>query len=502
MNKIPDISSVKLNQRTYSQSGSELTITENMDKPCPDIHALLTVYTGGVAEDRALEIHSVLEGFNSNSEVLMEELPIITIIHKDGAMADVVNVIKEQQIESCKHLVVNKVLANTKESAINPLDIKIGFDQPIAIERSYIKDFLMTLLTPREAKQPYNGIGNFVDHLITKVYELTQGDTPAIPKMFDAHYNRELYRMSRPFIDITEGSAGYTAQTIANALHVEGEIAGTGSRMRELFWRARDIAHTFAMPVLADLITTMDIAGFHYIYTNTVETGETLPQYARRQISEAIKEYPCFANPTMFNIDANRIVAIDLQDVDAGRDHRQNSLFLQAARMVAMKKVNYCRSDLLLGDMDAIYNDYYTELAREVEKHKKGLVIEGIDYYKRDPRLMAALELDARERRRLGINIIISTDNIADFYDETNTYTAVSAANRLFIFSEFEGDNLVAFNKMFTSNKMVMSDLADMEELAFMSYVRPYRTSLITTRYHLSRSVLIKKMRECDGAMI
>lgn len=43
MSKIPDISAVKLNQRTYNQSGNELTITENMDKPCPDIHALLTV---------------------------------------------------------------------------------------------------------------------------------------------------------------------------------------------------------------------------------------------------------------------------------------------------------------------------------------------------------------------------------------------------------------------------------------------------------------------------
>lgn len=496
MNKIPDISGVKLNQRTYNQSGNELTITENMDKPCPDIHALLTVYTGGTPADRAIEIHNVLEGFNINGGVLMEDLPIVTIIHKDGAMADVVDMIKEQQIESCKHLVVNKVLANTKESAINPLDIKIGFDQPIAIERSYIKDFLMTLLTPLEADKPYDGIGGFVDHLITKVYELTQGDTPAIPKMFDAHYNRELYRISRSLINVTdEGEAGYTAQTIANALHVEGEIAGAGSRMRELFWRARDIAHTFAMPVLADLITTMDIAGFHYIYTNTVETGETLPQYARRQILEAIKKYPCFANPTAFNINANRIAAIDLQDVDAGRDHRQNSLFLQAARMVAMKKVNYCRSDLMLGDMDAIYDDYYTELARELEKHKKGLVIEGVDYYKYDPRLMAALELDARERRRLGINIIISTDNIADFYDETNTYTAVSDANRLFIFSEFEGDNLVAFNKMFTSNKMVMSDLANMDELGFMSYVRPYRTSLITTRYHLNRALFAKQIR-------
>lgn len=489
VNKIELIESIKLNQRVYEKSGNRLTVVEGEHdySANPDIHAMLNVYTGGSADDRAHEISLVLEGYQVNRANKEIDLPIVTIIHRDGYLAETMDRLREEQVESRKHLVVKKVLANTKDSAINPLDIKIGFNQPISVERGYIKNFLLTLLTPAEAEKPYEGMDGFVDSLITKVFELTQCDKPVIPKMFDPNCNRELQRLAYCHISDEEHETGVTFQTVANRLHIEGTIAGAGSQMRELFWRARDIAHTFAMPVLADLITTMDVAGFDDIYTNTVETEETMTQYARRCISNAIKDFPCFANPTTFNIKANRVVSIDLQDVDAERDHRKNSLFLQAARMVAMNKVNYCYSDLINSDMNSIYNDYYKELAVELEKHKKALVIEGIDYYKHDSRLMTILEIDARERRKLGVDIIISTDNIAYYYDNTKAHTALNDANRVYIFSELKGDNLAAFKDMFTDDDLVMSDMAGLSDLGFMSYARVYRTPLIITRYHLNR---------------
>ena len=489
MNKKNSIESVRLNQRVYRKSGNDLTVIDGeYDYSAnPDIHAMLNVYTGGSADDRAHEISSVLESYQINHSSKGFDLPIVTIIHRDGYLAETIDRLREEQIESRKHLVVKKVLANTKDCAINPLDIKIGFQQPIPIERSYIKNFLLTLLTPAESENPYEGMDGFVDSLITKVFELTQCDKPVIPKMFDPNCNRELQRMAYCHISDEELETGITFQTVANRLHIEGEISDSGSQMRELFWRSRDIAHTFSMPVLADLITTMDVAGFDDIYTNTVETGETMAQYARRCISNAIRDFPCFANPTTFNIKSKRVVSIDLQDVYAGNDHRQNSLFLQAARMVAMSKVNYCYSNIMLSGVNSIYDDYYIELARELEKYKKALVIEGVDYYKHDSRLLAMLDIDARERRRLGVNIIISTDNLACYYDKTKTYTAVSDANRVYIFSRLNADNLAAFKDMFTGDDLVMSDMAGLGNLEFMSYSRVYRTPLIITRYHQNR---------------
>lgn len=498
MNNMPDISKIKLNEKFYVESGNELSLLDNEPEIHRDIHALLSVYTGGSGRDRSLSIQELLQGYQISNGALMTDPPIITIIHKDGFVADIIDVVREGLPLSRQHLAVNKVLANRKESAINPLEIKIGFDKPIPRERQYIKEFLLTLLTPMEAEKPYGGIEGLVDVLIDRVYELTHGIDAAIPKLFDTKHSRELNTWAARHLTDHDLENGVTVQTIANRLHVAGECEDKDSEEREFLWRARDIAHSLAMPVLADLIKTMDIAHLDMHYTNTVETGETVVQYTRRLLGDAIKHFPCFANPTTFNINASRVVAIDLQDVDAGDNHRINSLFFQVARMAGMKKMNYCFSDLMLSDLNGIYENYYKGLARELEDSRKAFVIEGIDYYKYDKRLLESLEVDARERRRLGVNLIISTDNLGDFHDETNTYTAVSDANRLYIFAGFEGDNLAAFNKMFTSNETVMADIENMNELAYMSYVRPYRSSLRVTRYHLNRSLMLNQATDYE----
>lgn len=498
MNKMPDASKVKLNAKVYAKSGDELNLLDYEPEIERDIHALLSVYTGGRSEDRALPIQELLQSYQINNGALMTDPPITTIIHRDGYVADMIDLVREELPISRQHLAVNKVLINRKESAINPLEIKIGFDKPIPTERRGIKEFLLTLLTPMEAEKPYDGIEGLIDVLIDRVYELTQGKDAVIPKIFDTMYSRELTTWAVRHLTDHDLENAVTAQVVANRLHVAGECEEKNSEEREFLWRARDIAHSLAMPVLADLIRTMDVARLDMHYTNTVETGETVVQYTRRILGDAIQQFPCLANPTKFNINASRLVAIDLQDVEAGDNHRQNSLFFQAARMAGMKKMNYCFSDLMLSDMNGIYENYYKGLARELEDSKKALVIEGTGCYKYDKQLLALLEVDARERRRLGINLIISTDNLSDFYDEKNTYTAVGDANRLYIFAGFEGDNLAAFNKIFTSNETVVADIKDMNELAYMSYVRPYRSSLIVTRYHLNRSLMLKQIAEYE----
>lgn len=244
----------------------------------------------------------------------IERLPHITIIDKGISSTGFINLIRDALPNNQKHLAVSKKLRKTEPFAINPFDIKVGLRQPLEFEKNQMVSFLTALLTPAEAEDPYTGTQAFVSFLVEQVFRLIQEDSSdGDPKMYIHGYNRELDEYIDKYeviefktreVEAIDGSVTVevdrddykqiSAFELTQTLHRMGGEYDPGTDGRIELWRARDLAHRMAMPILPDVVKVLRMQTTKSIYTNKISTGETMVDFALRTIKEVTSIYPCF----------------------------------------------------------------------------------------------------------------------------------------------------------------------------------------------------------------
>lgn len=427
----------------------------------------------------------------------LERLPLITIIDKGISSTGFINLISDALPNNMKYLAVSKKLRKTKEYAINPLDIKVGLTKPLEAEKNQMVSFLTALLTPAENTSPYASTQAFVNYLIERVFDAVQEDTTSgNPKMHAYGYNKELDNIIDAYNIITFqetkvlNSDGTTSTTIdrekfekissfglTRLLHIEGERYPAGSDERIDLWRARDLAHRTAMPILLDLVSILNDPTTASIYKNEIDTGESMIGFAQRTISEVSSIYPCFSNFTQFDVDSARIVALDLQEVLDKNNRWQSSLFLQIARMIGVKKLSLTEEDLIGGRIPDVYLSYYRSQLRNLETDRKVLAIDEMHNAKGDKALMKLLETDAREGRKWGLELMFASQNLTDFDfgEGEDRVQLLSYVTNLVVASQPKANDLESFTKYFTDNPAVLEQMPRIglsrDGLTFMSYI-------------------------------
>lgn len=400
-------------------------------------------------------------------------LPIVTFIYNSSPPKDFMNTVSQSLPVNKKHLVVRRKLRNRKDCAVNPFDIKVGLIRPLPNESHQIKMFLITLFTPAERTTPYPGIKSLVDILVEQAFEIGCDDKGyGNPKMYPYGHDEALDALisQRDIIDyeskVVGGDDGVATPSITSfeltrQLHVAGERYRSGSSERINYWRARDLAHRTAMPVLSDLIGILDSIDVSTEHNNTIDTGESLIEFAKRTIYEAIEMYPCFCNFTEFSIDSARIVALGLQAVIVRKDTRNNSLFFQIARMIAISKVNLGADDVASGAIPELYNDYYQQTLIDLENARKFLVINDMRLTGQDINISQLLESDCRESRKLALELIFASQRLTDLYNNEggNEIRTLFYVTSLFVLSSPKFDDLELFKRFFTDNPTVLEGL-------------------------------------------
>ena len=205
--------------------------------------------------------------------------------------------------------------------------------------------------------------------------------------------------------------------------------------------------------------------------------GEPIVAFARRMIEEAVLAYPSLSNSTTSNSTTlsrgeARMVSINLQAVIERGNHRQNSLFLQAARAFALKPINIIPNDLLDGGAVSVYEDHYKAQIAQLNKCDKIIAVDGLGLTKSDGAFSGLLEADAREFRKLGINLTVGSDNLVGFGERAGSggYGLLGLTRKLFIFSVVNDDDRAIFNRYFASEAEVLSDLASIDDSTYFSY--------------------------------
>lgn len=440
----------------------------------------------------------------------IERLPFITVIDKGISSTGFINLIRDALPNNQKHLAVSKKLRKTEPYAINFLDIKVGLRFPLEFEKNQMVAFLTALLTPAETTDPYIGTQAFVSYLVDQVFRLVQENTSdGDPKMYAYGYNTELDRYidkyeiidfktttaQRPdgTVEVEVDRDDYkqiSAFQLTQQLHLKGNEYPSSSDGRIELWRARDLAHRIAMPVLPDIVKVLRNKTTKNIYTNKIVTDESMVDFALRTIKEVTSIYPCFSHTTRFDVDSARIVALDLQEVLDKNNRWQSSLFLQVARMVGVKKISLSEEDLLGDQIPPLFLPYYIQQLRNLDSDRKVLAIDEMHNAKGDKALMKLLETDAREGRKWGLELMFASQNLTDFdFGEGEDKVKLLAyVTQLCVCSSPRADDLASFKKYFTPAAAVEKEMKRIglskEGLTYLSYIKAKNSdfcSLITS---------------------
>lgn len=395
----------------------------------------------------------------------LERLPFITVIDKGESSSGFIELIRDRLPVHLQYLAVTKKLRKEKEYAINPFDIKVGLHRPLNDEKTQMEAFLTALLTPAESAKPYKDTLAFVSQLIVSLFDsIQEGTDNGTPNKYQYRDNIELdeYLINNQIIqhETQNGQPVYhrpveiTYFALVRKLHVLGESFPDGSKKRVEAWRARDLSHRLAMPTLNGLNTILASPKILDAYTNVVDSGETMPVYAKRAVAEAISSYPCFAHHTQFDVDTARLVSLDLQEVVSKQSPKQSSLFVQIARMVGVKKINLSSEDVKSDAIPDIFKSYYKKELQNLNADRKVLAIDEMHNYRGNSVFMGLLEVDAREGRKWGLELILASQNISDFYfpdttDGTPKVDLLGFVTHLCVCTTPEGDDLVTFHKYF-----------------------------------------------------
>lgn len=399
----------------------------------------------------------------------LERLPFITVIDKGESSSGFIELIRDRLPPHLKYLAVTKKLRKEKEYAINPFDVKVGLTRPLNDEKTQMVAFLTALLTPTNSNKPYQDTQAFVSFLIESMFDsIQEGTERGNPKLYQYQQNIELdkYIIDNEIIEFEKDSRGQplyhrpleqiTYFALVRKLHKLGESQIEGSKKQVTAWRARDLAHRLAMPTLPEINSILSDPKTLETFTNEVATGETMPEFAKRAVAYSISAYPCFAHTTQFDVDTARLVSLDLQEVVSKQNPQQSSLFVQIARMIGVKKIGLSKGDIQSEIMPEMFKRYYTQELQNLNADKKVLAIDEMHNYRGNSVFMGLLEVDAREGRKWGLELILASQYISDFYFDTpsdsdgaTTVDLLSAVTHMCLCTPPEGKDLKIFRDYF-----------------------------------------------------
>ena len=323
-----------------------------------------------------------------------------------------------------RHLAQAFTLYNESKYAVNVFDLPLGFDYPMATDRSFLVNFLSLLFTPA-GQASISRLGELLVLLIDETYRYVSAANN--PHMYSPGFSVDVDEaLLRNNINYDEDTCWYE---IRDALFAAGDS------------RAAIVAQRHAVPVISDLNSVLqnsrDIR--QQFGEARTDTGESLISYLQSMVSAAITEYPILAQPTIFDIGNARVVSMNLMHVSPGGSPQMNKmtgLMYMLARQLLTREF-YRRAE----DFDNAPDMYRKYHLAEVERDAGTPRVVRYDEFHRTnacPQVAQQVVLDIREGRKFGVVIGLASQMLRDFTDDM-----VSLATNIFILGKGSDENSV-----------------------------------------------------------
>ncbi len=347
-----------------------------------------------------------------------DSLAMNAVIDIGPSSSGLVSLVREALPPERRHEAGFFRLSMTPESAINPFDTQLGSREPLPSERAFLVNLLELMLTPAGAAGLTEGMREIIAPAITHAYLLRD----------DRSAGSEPRRYSRERDAIVDEALARLASRLSpeplwwevvDALCEGGDHAAAGRAQRHAVPVMTDLVSAVRHPAVAALVADATVAS----------TGEPVTTAFTRILASLAHHWPILFHPTAFDIGNARCVAIDLADVaPSGSDEadRQTAAVYLLARHALTR--HWWISRDLPGGLTPAMEEWHRARLREVAETPKRLCLDEFHRVSRAPAVLAQVERDAREARKLNVTMTLASQRVEDF-----TEALTELANRFWI---------------------------------------------------------------------
>lgn len=236
------------------------------------------------------------------------KLPRIAIIDIGPSSSGLISLLKEGLPDELKHLVMYHKLRNIREESVNVLDTPIGLREPLAMDMSFLTNFVSMLATDPVVEKLPEGMSGLIKKVLEEVYYMkSDGQNP---NQYNANISTEvdlaLYKIEKEkgiVLDRIKEGRDEGINVIISWWEIVDFLFKHGNE------RAAKIAQRHAVPKIIDLIEAVQSERIKAEYSPQEISSFT------RNIKDACTFYPVLTDITKFDIDLARVVSIDLDEV-------------------------------------------------------------------------------------------------------------------------------------------------------------------------------------------
>ena len=229
----------------------------------------------------------------------LQRFPRFAAFDIGDSTSGAIDILRDGLPDDQKHLVKNVKMENTEQFTKNILDLQLGANRPLPMERGQIHRFIMLLIS-EPGEPPKEGMTDLVALAIDAAYEYVESD------MGNRVYIEGAYDQLDELIQRHE----------IDAINNETPILD----IRDTFFsrglhREAEIAQSYYVPTLTEL---PEIITQNNKLVREYGEGSTFGDLISRLSSNlrgALRQYPCLAGHTQMDLAGARIVSIDLTNV-------------------------------------------------------------------------------------------------------------------------------------------------------------------------------------------
>jgi energy-coupling factor transporter ATP-binding protein EcfA2 len=250
-------------------------------------------------------------------------------------------------------------MTTSAESAVNPHDLPFGRLSPTQRHKEMLSRFILVLISGiKESKKGfdlmYPEMEGIIKYMIDTVYDECREEND--PKMFESaefKHTATLKYMDEQKILYT---ADYSYYHLSDLIMEKDPKGGLTHAM---------LIRRYGYPRLGDytriLTERSEIA--KRFSTGVIARGLNAKDFFVERMGEISNEYPCFTRVTKINIDAARMISIDIKNVCGENDHRKAIFASLCLMMFMVKRENDEESSDLMDDVAPVYHNYLKRLS-------------------------------------------------------------------------------------------------------------------------------------------
>lgn len=336
-----------------------------------------------------------------------KRLPRIAITDIGPSSEGFINAIRDMLPDHMKHYVASFRMRMTKDFCVNPCDTHLGMDFLLPDDKSFLVSLITLLATPPEAEESYDSMSSLVSKVIDIMYEETSRNSPSAKRY-------------RPGVceDVDK---------VIKSRNLKVDEETTWWSIVDQFFdlgliHEATLAQRYAVPTIADAISAAKNYSIRDLYTDPkVKTTESLVASFSRMIQDALRDYPVFERPTVFDIGEARIVSIDIDEVaprGTSSADKQTAVMYMLASYIMTKSWRLSDDPKLIASIPKRYQEFHRVRIAEILEDMKWDVV---DEFHRASKVKAANAVIAdyivrmREGRKWKRGVILLSQSISDF---------------------------------------------------------------------------------------